>query len=352
MTLAQKLLLAGGVAACAIAAVYADQSLAGASSGPTTNDAYVVADFSTVAPRISGLIDRVEVADNQPVRAGQELAHIDDRDYRIAVAVAQSGLLQAQAQAAHAHALLARQPTVIAQARAAITADQASLRFAQANATRYHNLSQGGAGTVEQSQQSAAALQTATANLARDQASADAATDEIPVLSAQADAATAAAGTAQATLDQAQLNLSYTHIVAPVAGTVGARSLRLGNYVNAGTPLLAVVPLQSAYILANFRETQLTHMTAGNTAHITIDAFPGASLHGHVDSLAPANGLAFSPLPPDNATGNFTKVVQRFPLKIVLDPDQPLAARLHVGMSVEATVDTGLQAKTGSEATP
>jgi membrane fusion protein (multidrug efflux system) len=346
MTRTKKILLAGGVAACAILAVVIDRGLTDGGATQRTDDAYVAADFSIVAPKVAGLIDRVEVDDNAIVKAGQELAHIDDRDYRAAASSADAALAAAQADVENLTAALLRQRSVIDQANATVAADEAARTFAQANATRYRNLSSGGAGTVEQQQQSAAQLEQAIAAKERDSAAAVATQREVSILQAQRDRAIANVQREQAALDQARLNLSYTHILAPVGGMVGQRGVRVGNYVSPGTALLAVVPLQSAYVLANFQETQLKSVLPGQRAQITVDSFPGQSLAGRVDSLAPASGVAFSPIPPDNATGNFTKVVQRLPLKIRLDPNQPLLQRLRVGMSVEASVDT---ASNGSE---
>jgi len=339
MTRTQKFLLAGGVAAGAIAALLLDLALAGGGDVQRTNDAYVTADFSVVAPKVAGLIDRVEVEDNQRVRAGQELAHIDDRDYRTAVATAEAALASAQADVENLTAELARQTPVIGEAGATVSADEAARAFADANATRYRNLSLGGAGTIERQQQAASDLQQAVAIKERDTAAAAAAQRQVAVLQAQRDQAVANVQRAQAALDQARLNLSYTRVLAPVDGVVGQRSARVGNYVAPGTALLAVVPIQAAYVLANYQETQLSHVRPGQRVRITVDAFRGRALNGVVDSLAPASGVAFSPIPPDNATGNFTKVVQRLPLKILLDRNQPLLQRLRVGMSVEAAVD-------------
>jgi len=351
MTRTQKFLLAGGVAACAIAALLIDLVLAGGGQVQRTNDAYVTADFSVVAPKVAGLIDLVEAEDNQRVRAGQELAHIDDRDYRAAVAAAEATLAGAQADVENLTAELARQTPVIGQADATVRADEAARAFANANATRYRNLSLGGAGTIERQQQAASDLQQAVAIKERDTAADMAARRQLDVLRARRDQAVANVQRARAALDQARLNLSYTHVLAPVDGVVGQRGVRVGHYVAPGTALLAVVPLQAAYVLANYQETQLAHVRPGQHVRITVDAFPGRALNGVVDSLAPASGVAFSPIPPDNATGNFTKVVQRLPLKVLLDRGQPLLERLQVGMSVEAAVDTrgeGGQAASGA----
>lgn len=335
-----KLILGGGVALCAVVAISVDFLLVGYGRTQWTNDAYVTADFSVVAPKVGGLIDRVGVEDNQHVRAGQEVAHIEDSDYIVAVDEAQAALAAAQAKVDNLTSSIARQEPVVAQQEATVRADAAALRFARANATRYHNLSAGGAGTVEQQQQSTSQLEQASANRDRDVSAASAVKHELPILEAQRREAIAGVKRAEATLRQAKLNLSYTHILAPVDGVVGQRSARVGNFVNPGTSLLAVVPLQKAYVIANFQETQLTHVGRGQHARITVDTFPGQPLRGTVDSLAPASGIAFSPIPPDNATGNFTKVVQRIPLKIWLDPGQPLVQRLRVGMSVGVDLDT------------
>jgi membrane fusion protein (multidrug efflux system) len=335
------ILLIGGIAAWAAVAVLVDRALAGGGRLQRTDDAYITADFSIVAPKVSGLIDAVNVDDNQRVRAGQELAHIDDRDYRTAVSNAEAELARAQADVEILSGQLVRQQAVIDQAGATVHSDDAALTFAQANATRYRNLSNGGAGTVEQQQQSASQLQQAIAAKNRDTAAATAAEREVAILTAQRDRAAADVKAAESALAQAQLNLSYTHILAPVDGVVGERSVRVGNYVGPGTALLAVVPLDSAYVLANFQETQLTDIKRGQPARITVDTFPGQTLDGTVDSLAPASGVTFSPLPPDNATGNFTKVVQRIAVKIRFNRGQPLLKRLRVGLSVEAAVDIG-----------
>jgi membrane fusion protein, multidrug efflux system len=305
-----------------------------------TNDAYITADYTTIAPKVSGLISQVLVDDNQPVKAGQVLARIDDRDYAVAVKSAQADVATAKAALANLDAKIARQPMLVAQAEAAVQADDASLAFAQANAQRYRDLSQGGAGTVEEQQQTSARVGTLTAARMGHLAAVEATRKDLDLLTAQRAQAAGTLDQAQAMLEQAQLNLSYTQIVAPEDGVVGARAVRVGAYVGPGTALLALVPLQQAYIDADYREVALTRVRAGQPVSITVDTFPGTTLHGTVDSIAPATGLTFAPIAPDNATGNFTKVVQRLTVKIVLDPNQSLAARLRVGMSVETTIHT------------
>jgi membrane fusion protein (multidrug efflux system) len=192
---------------------------------------------------------------------------------------------------------------------------------------------------MEEQQHAVTALDQQQAGRDRDRAALLAAQQQFDILQAGRDKALGALARAQAALDQAKLNLSYTEIRAPIDGMVGQRSVRVGAFVGAGTPLLAVVPLSQAYVIANFQENQLARMRQHQPARITVDSFPGLVLKGHVDSLAPATGVAFAPIAPDNATGNFTKIVQRLPVKIVIDPGQPEAARLRVGLSVEPTVN-------------
>ncbi|WP_244207408.1 HlyD family secretion protein [Paraburkholderia fungorum] len=320
------------------------------SSSEATNDAYVTADYTVVAPRVAGQITGLLVEDNQVVQQGQLLAQIDDRDYRAAVASAQANVAMAKATIDNASTSIVQQQSVIEQANAALAAARASYTFARADYSRYTDLASRGAGSVQNAQQAQSRIDTAQADVARNQAAVQAARQQVAVLQSVRDRAQAALEQASAALDTARLNLSWTDIVAPVDGMVGQRSVRLGAYVTAGTPLLAVVPLQRAYVVANFQETQLTSVRRGQPADIRVDTFPGTVLHGTVDSLAPATGVTFAPIAPDNATGNFTKIVQRIPVKILLRPGQPELERLRVGMSVEATIrtdDLGAKGNTG-----
>jgi len=299
-----------------------------------TDDARIVADYTLVAPKISGYIRQVNVADNQQVKAGDLLATLDDRDYRVALETAQANLQVSQAKLSSAQALLDQQQATIAQSEAAVSASQASLSYAGQNADRYRKLLKSGTATADEQQKSNAAMLSAAAQVRQSQAAVLAARKQIPVLQASVRQAQADIAASQASVDQAELNLSYTRIVAPVSGTVGQRALREGAWVAAGTRLLAVVPLQQSYVLANFLETQLAQVSRGQPVSITVDALPGVMLRGHVDSIAPATGSTFAAITADNATGNYTKVVQRLPVKIVLEQDQPDLARLRVGMSV------------------
>jgi membrane fusion protein (multidrug efflux system) len=309
-----------------------------------TDDAYVQADNTLIAPRVSGYISQVAVTDNQPVKAGQVLAHIDDRDFRTALQQATADRQSAEAQIRSIDAQLQLQGSSIEQANLQVVAADAALRFAQEDRSRYELLSRTGAGTQQAAQQTdslfvqrAAALQQARAGLV-------AAHQQVNVLQAARAKAVAALAHYQAAEEQARLNLGYTVISAPEDGTVGARTLRVGQYVQAGTQLMAIVPLNAVYIVANYKETQLTDVRPGQPVTVTVDTFPDAHITGHVDSISPATGLEFALLPPDNATGNFTKIVQRLPVKMVLDRGtdgrESGAGLLRPGMSVEPVIDT------------
>ncbi|WP_325949087.1 HlyD family secretion protein [Pseudomonas putida] len=330
-------LLAAAVALCVL---YAGYRITSPSALQTTDDAYVRADSVMVAPRVSGQIAKVLVEDNQEVKAGQLLAELDDQDFVAARAAAAANLLSAQAEVLNLTASVARQSAVIDQTTAKTRSTAASLKFAEANAQRYRNLSTTGAGTRQEQQKADSELQRWQANRDQDEANRIAATKMLDVQKAQLEAAKAAVARAQAALDQADLNLSYTHIVAPQDGIVGQRTVRVGAFVHTGDVLLAVVPVHEAFVVANFRETQLTHMNAEQTVELRVDSLPDRVFTGHIDSIAPATGLSFSKVTPDNATGNFTKVIQRVPVKILLDKGQADLDRLRIGMSVVASVDT------------
>ena len=279
------------------------------------------------------------VQDNQRVSASQVLARIDDRDFRSALAQANADVDAAAAAVRNLDAQIVLQQSLIEQAKAAIGVSQAALTFADADAERYRDLMKTGSGTIQRAEQTESARGQAAAQLQRDQAGLVAAQNKVTVLATEREQAKAQLDRSRALAHQAELNLSYTTIIAPVDGTVGARSLRIGQFVSAGTQLMAVVPLNATYVVANFKETQLTFMRDGQPVELRVDGFPHLALKAHVDSVSPASGLEFALLPPDNATGNFTKIVQRIPVKITLD-DSRMAGLLRVGMSVEPTVNT------------
>ena len=305
----------------------------------STDDAYVKADSTIVSPKVSGYLAEVLVGDNEPVKSGQLLARIDDRDFRTALDQARADVAGSEAEVRNLDAQIALQQPVIEQGTADIAAAEANLQFAQEEQTRSGELLKSGSGTVQRAQQTNAALREKIAQLQHGKSGLIAAQKKVDVLTTERAKAVAQLDHARAVEAQTALNLSYTRITAPVDGTVGARSLRVGQFVQAGTQLMAVVPLDAVYVVANFKETQLTHVRNGQPVEIRIDSFNDIRLKGHVDSLSPASGLEFALLPPDNATGNFTKIVQRVPVKIVLD-DNSLTGLLRPGMSAEPTVDT------------
>jgi membrane fusion protein (multidrug efflux system) len=306
----------------------------------TTDDAYVDAHSVLISPKVSGYIAQVPVNDNQPVKAGQVIARIDPRDYKTALDQAHAKVAAAEASIATLTQQIAQQKLAVEQAQQSVTSDQAALVFAQQNYQRYTTLARTGYGTAQQAQQSTADIREKQAVLARDTTGVSVAEKQVAVYEAQLAQAKATLTQQQAAERQAELNLGYTTITAPFDGTVAARTVTVGQYVQPGTQLTAVVPLHAVYITANYMETQLTNVRAGQPVTITVDTFPGVTVHAHVESLAPASGQQFALLPPDNATGNFTKVVQRIPVKISVDKGDPLAGKLRPGMSVEPTIET------------
>ena len=311
----------------------------------STDDAYVKADSTTIAPKVSGYLREVLVGDNEPVKTGQVLARIDERDFKVALDQAKSDVAAANAAIASKQAQLGVQQAVIDAAQATIEVDKATVTFAAQENKRYGDLAATGYGSVQNAQQAQSRIAGAQAAVQRDTANLASALKQVDLLKAEIAQANAALGRAIATQNQAELNLGYTTIVAPIDGIVGNRTLRVGQYVQAGTQLMSVVPVAGAYVVANFKETQLTDVREGQAVDIAVDMFPGQLVHGHVDSIAPASGQEFALLPPDNATGNFTKVVQRIPVKIALDRNNAPSIELRPGMSVIPTIETKSQAR-------
>jgi membrane fusion protein (multidrug efflux system) len=307
-----------------------------------TDDAYVMVHYATIAPRISGQIATVPVDDNDVVKTGQVLATLDPRDNETALASAEAAVSRDRARLEEFSFSVSRQPSIIDEQQAAVASARARLAFVQADARRYGNLAATGAGTTQEHQQADTSLQQGQASLDSAEASLDAARRQLDVLKAQRSAAEAALKAEEAQLEQARLNLSYTQIRAPIDGMVGERSVQVGNYVGPGTTLMTLVPLDQVYIEANYREVDLLHVRSGQPVTIHLDAY-NIDLQGAVDGVPPASGAAFAPIAPNNATGNFTKIVQRLPVKIVVTPGQPLAKLLRVGLSVETTIHTGLE---------
>jgi membrane fusion protein, multidrug efflux system len=303
----------------------------------STDDAYVKADNTTIAPKVSGYLSDVLVGDNEHVHAGQVLARIDDRDFKVALDQAKADVAAAEAAITSKRAQLDVQHSVIEAARATLAVDAATQTFAAQENKRYTDLAGTGFGSVQNAQQAQSRHAGAEAAVARDTANLASALHQVDLLKAEIAQSEAASARAAALQHQAELNLGYTTITAPIDGVVGNRTLRTGQFVQAGTQLMSLVPATGTYVIANFKETQLTDVRKGQTVEIAVDMFPGEVVRGHVDSLAPASGQEFALLPPDNATGNFTKVVQRIPVKIALDATP---VELRPGMSVIPTIAT------------
>jgi membrane fusion protein (multidrug efflux system) len=306
----------------------------------STDDAYVQADNITIAPKVSGYLADVLVADNETVKVGQILARIDDRDYQVALDQARADVAAAQAAIASKRAAIDAQQSLIESAKATILVDQAAETFAGQESKRYSDLAATGYGSVQNAQQASSRIAASHAGIQRDEAALAAAVKQVALQNAELAQAQAVLARDEALRHQAELNLSYATIAAPADGIVGNRTLRVGQFVQAGTQLMSVVPSAEAYVVANFKETQLTDVHAGQKVNVAVDMFPDRVYRGHVDSLAPASGQTFALLPPDNATGNFTKVVQRIPVKIVLDARDASSQDLRPGMSVTPTIDT------------
>ncbi len=316
----------------------------------STDDAYVQADIVPIAPQVAGYIDTVLVSDNQVVKEGDVLATIDPRGYLDQLNQAKAELAQAKASIAQINAQLSEQAAVIDEAQATVQTDQASDVFAQQNNQRFGSMQRSGSGSLQQAQQAASQADSSEALVARDKAALDASKKEVATLLAGLAAAKATLERSQAAEAQAQLNLGFTTLRAPTDGVVGSRMIRVGLFVQPGSQLLAIVPVDAAYVVANFKETQLAAIRPGLPVEIEVDTFAGTPVRGFVNSVAPASGQEFSLLPPDNATGNFTKIVQRVPVKITIDKTDPLAGRLLPGMSVTATITLGRYEGAASDA--
>ena len=306
----------------------------------STDDAYLAADSTTIAPKISGYVTAVLVNDNQPVKQNQLLILIDDRDYKVAFAGAQADMQAAQAAISSDNAQISLQQTRIAAAAATLEGDKAKMAFAQSNHRRYAALSASGASTVQNSEQADTDLATAQAMLDADTAGLLGAQRQVDVLNAEIAQAKASLAQAYAKAQQAALDLSHCQVRAPYDGVVGNKTVAVGDYLQAGTQVMAVVPLDQVYVTANYKETQLSRVLPGQPVTVEVDTYPSLKVTGVVNSVSPSSGQEFALLPPDNATGNFTKIVQRVPVKIVLNLNQNLIGKLLPGMSVEPDIDT------------
>ncbi len=306
----------------------------------TTDDAYVGGNVTPVAPHVSGYVAEVAVTDNQFVKAGQVLIRIDARDYQVALAHADAVLAARTAALDGLRAQYVLQQSTVRQQQADLTAKTAQASFAATDAARYRSLAQTAAGSRQDAQRTNALEVEAQAAVLSADAGLDSARQQLKVLTAQIAEADAATAQAQADLATARLNLGYTEIRAPIDGYIGNRAAEVGAYVAAGTYLVSVVPSAGLWVDANFKEDQLARMVAGQPATVSADVLPDHPFRGHLASLAPGTGAVFSVIPPENATGNFTKIVQRVPVRILLDAGDPRLPMLRPGLSTTVSVNT------------
>jgi membrane fusion protein (multidrug efflux system) len=317
-----------------------------------TDDAYVGGDITAITAKVPGYIEQVLVTDNQVVRAGDVLARLDERDYRAALANADGAVDAAKAALANLDATRALQQAVIAQARAGVGATRAETERAHDDQLRYARLSATAAVSVQSAQKADADYKQAMAGDSKSAAQLQAAERELDVIATRKQQATAALAQAVAMREVAALNLGYTELRAPIDGVIGNRRARNGAYAAAGSQLLVVVPARGLWVDANFKEGQLAAMRPGQRAIVKADVLPGHEFHGTVASVAPATGAQFSVLPAENATGNFTKIVQRVPVRIVLDAKDATLGTLRPGLSVTAEVDSRDEHATPPAAAP
>ena len=332
-------LIALGLATLLVASWFGDHWWTVGRFVATTDDAYVGGDVTPIAPHVAGFVAQILVKDNQYVHAGEPLIRLDARDFQAALDHATATVSQRQAALASLQARDTLQDAVIRQAAADLVAKQAAATFASKDAVRYTTLARVAYASRQDAERAQAATQAAQAVVVAANAAVDAAKQQRTVLDSQIAGAKAAKAQAEADLTTARLNVGYTEIDSPIDGYVGDRAAQVGAYVTAGTELLSVVPAKGLWVDANFKEDQLTHMRPGQPATIVADVLQGRVFHGHVVSLAPATGAVFSVIPAQNATGNFTKIVQRVPVRIVLDGGTSLGL-LRPGLSTTVSVDT------------
>ncbi|WP_299018289.1 HlyD family secretion protein [uncultured Photobacterium sp.] len=306
----------------------------------STDNAYLQGDITNISSKVSGYITESFVIDNQAVQAGQLLATIDDRDFIAARDKAEAKLAVSKAAINNLNAQHNLQNTVIRQSESQIASAKAEYERAQQQVTRTRSLLERDYSSQDELDDAVSHQKVTKAQLDKATASYQAAKDQLAVITSQIVQAEASVSEAKVQLEQADLNLSYTKIYAPVDGIVGKRSLRVGLYVQPGMPLMSLVPTSNVWIEANFKETQLADIHQGQKVKVELDAFPDSPLEGVVDSFSPATGAKFALLPPENATGNFTKIVQRVPVKITISDPATLKGRLIPGLSVITTVDT------------
>ena len=306
----------------------------------STDDAYVGGEATALAPHVAGFVAAVAVTDNQHVTAGQLLVQLDDRDARAALDRAQAIRSQRQAALDGLDPRVKLQEAAIQQAAAALDEKTAQAIFARSDAERYGSMANTAAVTRQETERSLSLGNAAKAGAAAARAALEGARQQLAVLKAQIIEAKGAVAQADADARAADLDLGYTRIRSPVDGFVGNRAVRTGAYVAVGTYLLTIVPARGLWVDANLKEDQLRHVRLGAAATVVADVAPDQPMHGHVLSLAPGTGAMFSVIPPENATGNFTKIVQRVPVRILLDGDDAVLGRLRPGLSATVRIDT------------
>lgn len=331
-----------GLVLCAgaVAVVAALGTMVFSSGVTSTDNAYVRGDVTSLAAKVAGYVTALEVEDNQAVRAGDVLFRIDDRDYRAKLAQAVANLSAAQARLTHVDAQIQLQNALIRQAQAQKRAASAEMSLANKTHDRSRKLIVSNAVSQALVDETGTAQSRAAASVSAASATVEAQQQRIAVFVAQREAAVAAVSQAQAARDLAQIDLDHTVVYAPVDGVVGNRQVRVGRFAAPGVSLLDIVPVNDVWVVANFKETQLAHIQPGQPVRITVDGYRDTALDGVVDSFAPGSGAAFSLLPPDNATGNFVRVVQRVPVKIRLAKN-PLPGRIVPGLSARVEVTQG-----------
>jgi membrane fusion protein (multidrug efflux system) len=338
---AKRQLLAVGVSVAALGAMaYGYQWATVDRFIETTDDAYVGGDVTAIAPHVAGFVSDIAVGDNQRVKKGQLLMRLDDRDFRAAEDHAKAILDNKRAVLTDLEAKYSAQHSAIHQAAAELSAKVAQARFARDDDVRYQGLQRAVAISRQDAQRAYAVDEVAQSSVAAAEAGVTGADQQLAVLSAEIEQAKADIAQAVADLKTAQLNVGYTDIRSPIDGYVGNRAVRVGAYVAVGSYLASVIPEHGLWVDANLKEDQLAGIKPGESATVTADVLPGREFHGRVESLAPGTGSVFSVIPPENATGNFTKIVQRVPVRIALDSEDARLGGLRPGLSITASIDT------------
>jgi membrane fusion protein (multidrug efflux system) len=306
----------------------------------TTDDAYAGGNVTAVSPHVAGFVAQILIGDNQHVAAGQFLVRLDDRDFAAALDHAKAVAAERQAALVGLEAKLVLQQAMVHQAEADLAAKTAAAGFAGQDEIRYRMLATTPAGSLQNAQRAQANGEAARANTEAASAGLAVARQQLSVLGAEIAEARAGVAQAEADLETARLNLGYTEIRSPIDGYVGNRAAQVGAYVASGAYLASIIPAQGLWVDANFKEDQLAHMVPGQPATVVADVLPGKTFHGHVESLAPGTGAVFAVIPPENATGYFTKIVQRVPVRVALDDGDARLGELRPGLSTTVSVDT------------